>query len=342
MKAYIKELNKILSQSIGESYPLGLAQGQMGICIYFYHLSRTEDNENYKVIADQLLDDTLDKLSLDSISVENELVGIALGITHLIKEGFVEGEVNELLEDIDNVIFKRLGFLQSQSSYKKEELLHLLYYLFVRLTYQIDNNNKYIFRELIIKIINIFATRLNNDFFNESFSFSIYNFHLPVFTYVCACLLEQNFYNDRIYKILEELEPQILSKFPVLHANRLYMLCGMLPLVPYMKNPKWKLHVDLLHKEIKLQVIFDKEMRNKHIFVGNGLSLVYLLLYYLENNYSEYKICYNPQDFYDKIIASEAWDSILKHDYFFEAHRGLLEGFSGVQLVLSHIKKQKS
>lgn len=84
MKAYIEELNKILLRSIDKSYPVGLAQGQMGISIYFYHLSRIEDNENYKAIADQLLDEILGKLSLDSpISVENGLAGIALGITHL-------------------------------------------------------------------------------------------------------------------------------------------------------------------------------------------------------------------------------------------------------------------
>lgn len=56
MKAYVEELNKRLLQSIDEYYPVGLAQGQIGISIYFYHLFRIEKNENYKVIADQLLD----------------------------------------------------------------------------------------------------------------------------------------------------------------------------------------------------------------------------------------------------------------------------------------------
>lgn len=339
MKVNIKELNKALLRSIDKSYPIGLTNGTMGLSIYFYHLSRIENNEDYKVIADQLLDDTLNRLSFDSpIQVENGLAGIALGVTHLIKNSFVEGNVNELLENIDNSIFKNIAFIQSNSSYKKEELLHLLYYLYVRLIKQTEENHIYIFQELIIKVINIFVTELSDQFFDESFSFSVYNFHLPLFTYICACLLKENFYNNRIYKILEEYEPKILSKFPVLHANRLYMLCGMLPLIPYMKNPKWKLHADLLYKEIKLQTIFDKEMLNKHIFVSNGLSFIYILLFYINNNHLKYQICYNSFDFYNRINVSEAWESLSKHDYFFEAHQGLLQGFPGVHLVLLHIQ----
>ena len=341
MKAYLEELNKRLLQSIDEYYPVGLAQGQIGISIYFYHLFRIEKNENYKVIADQLLDNSLVSISLDSsISVENGLAGISLGIIYLIKKGFVKGDLNELLENIDNVIFKHLAFTQSNLSFQREELLHLIYYLSVRLRDQKEKNDIYIYQELIIKTINIFTDKLSDNFFNEGFSFSVYNFHLPLFTYILSCLLKLNFYNNRIYKILEEFEYSILSKIPILHANRLFMLCGILPLVPYMKNPKWELHAQLLHREINLQVIFNKEINNKHIFVGNGLPLIYLLLYYLENYHPKYKICYNPQDFQDKIISSEAWESLFAQNNFFEAHQGLLEGFPGVQLVLSHIQKR--
>lgn len=341
MEECIEKLNKILLQSINKNYLTGITQGKMGISIYFYHLAIAEQNEEYKTIAEQLLDDTLNRLFLESsISVESGLAGIALGVRHLINTGFVEGDVNELLEDIDDAIFKRLIFPEPNLPYDKGELLHLLFYLSKRLNDQVDENSRYIYCELIIYVLNIFVTELNDDFFNESLSFSIYDFQLPVFTYICACLLKQNIYNNRIYKIVEEFEPKILSQFPALHANRLYLLCGILPLVPYMRSEKWKNYIDLLRKEIKLQVIFEKEMSNKHIFVSNGLSLIYLLLYYLENKYPDYKIDYNSQDFYDKIMASEAWESLFKSDYFFEIHRGLLNGFPGVKLVLSHIQKQ--
>jgi hypothetical protein len=342
MQKQIEKLNEKVLRSIGETYPIGLAQGEMGICIYFYYLFRIEGNENYKKIAEQLLDDTLNKISKDfSISVESGLGGIGLGITHLIKVGFVDGDVNEILEDIDNVIFKRLAFLQNNSSYKKEELLHLIFYLHVRLTDLKDKHDQYIYKELIIKILNIFSDGLGSDFFDEPFGFSIYHYHLPLFTYICARLLEQGFYNERILKMLKEFEPKILYRLPLMHTNRLYLLCGILQLIPYMQNTQWKDYSNLLKKEITLPIIFEQEMKNKHIFISNGLSMVYLLLYYLEKNYPDNKIEYNTQDFCRKIVSSESWNSLLKHDYYFNIHSGLLNGFPGVQLVLLHFQKQK-
>lgn len=340
MTLNIKNLNRKLLLSIDENTPIGLTQGLMGKSIYFYHLSQIKNDKNYKLIADNLLDKTLKKLSCNSsISVENGLAGIALGIIHLIECDFVDGDVNTLLEDIDNMIFKNLMFFQPDPSYKKESLLYILYYLSIRLNYQSEKNDIYLYRELIIKVLNIFTLELNESFFNEPFSFSVYNFHLPMFTYTCVCLLEQNFYNNRVYKILEEFETKILSTFPILHANRLYMLCGMLSIVPYM-NSRWENHVNLLYKEIKIEYIIN-EMSNKHIFLSNGLSLIYLFLCYLENNFPKYRICYNPNILYRNIIDSEAWVSLIKHNYFFEAHQGLLD-FPGTILILSHIKNKNN
>ena len=96
-----KDLNDKLLQSIDKTYPIGLAQGQMGICLYFFYLSRIEQEPKYKILAEDLLKNTLDKLSLDlSIGVESGLAGVALGVIQLIKDDFVEGDINELLEEI--------------------------------------------------------------------------------------------------------------------------------------------------------------------------------------------------------------------------------------------------
>ncbi|MDR2914721.1 MAG: hypothetical protein LBV74_07815 [Tannerella sp.] len=343
MNKLIDQLDQKLLQSLEKPYPVGLTQGKMGICIYFYHLSRIEKEDKYKMIAGQLLDDILENLSPElPISVENGLAGIALGITHLIKAGFVEGDVNELLEDFDNIIFKRLAFLRDHTSHPKSELLHLLFYLSVRLSAQTDENGRYIFQELIIKTLNNFVSGITDDFFDESYSFSVYHYHVPLLACIFSRLLKQDFYNERIYKILEELELKILFRVPLLHANRLYLLCGILPLAPYMRNPHWKEYADLLRREISLPIIFEREMKNKHIFLSNGLSMVYLLLYCLEKNHPEYRIAYNPQDFYDRIVSSEAWDSLFRKGHFFNIHEGLLNGFPGVRLLLHHIQKQNA
>lgn len=109
----IDVLNSKLISSIDDKYPIGLAYGKIGICIYFYYLSRWEDNEEYRLIADKLLDKVINELSNNqdfNISVEYGLAGIAIGISHLVKEKFVRGDINEILEEVDNQIFKLLVF----------------------------------------------------------------------------------------------------------------------------------------------------------------------------------------------------------------------------------------
>lgn len=342
MKALINDLNRKLISSLDESFPVGLAQGQMGICIYFFYLSRIEHNEAYELFAGKLLDDLLNKVSNNSsIDVENGLGGISLGIMHLVKSGFVENDVKDLLNDIDDAIFRRLLFLDRYDSIlRKEELLLLLLYLSIRLEDQTDENDKYFFQESIMKTLNVLVDQLTSDFFNEGYSFSVYSYYTPLFIYILARLLRQNFYNDRIYRILDEFEPMILSRFPILHSNRLYLFCGILHLISHRCNSRWIDYIKLLYREINVSIIFEEEMKNKHIFISNGLSFIYILLNFLENSYPEYKISYNPMTIYEKILSSEAWISLKEKDYFFSIHNGFLNGFPGVVLVLSHIVKK--
>ena len=48
----IKTLNKKLISSIDKRYQSNLTDGKMGLCIYFYHLSRWESNSEYKQVAE--------------------------------------------------------------------------------------------------------------------------------------------------------------------------------------------------------------------------------------------------------------------------------------------------
>lgn len=57
--------------------PLGLAHGKMGICIYFFVLSRYEENKEYKSVADKILDEIFERISeIQSIDVKNGLSGV--------------------------------------------------------------------------------------------------------------------------------------------------------------------------------------------------------------------------------------------------------------------------
>lgn len=100
-------LNTKLLSSVNDSYPIGLVNGKLGLCIYYFYLSRWEDKDEFKQIAENLLGDVVSQLSETmDITVETGLAGIAIGISHLIKEKFIGGDINVVLEEVDNSIFR--------------------------------------------------------------------------------------------------------------------------------------------------------------------------------------------------------------------------------------------
>lgn len=340
----IKELNSRLLSLVKNDYPIGLVSGKMGICIYYYYLFRWEGCEEYKLIADDLLDDIISRLSdITDVTVESGLAGIAIGINHLIEEKFVEGNVNEILEDVDTIIFKKLAFLIYKDVWKhipKVEFIHLLYYLHIRYERQTFFDNKFIFQELIIKTIEMFKEDLNSDFFNESVSFSLRDFYLPFFLCIVSKVYDLNIYNDRINRILDEFIVRILSVFPVSQANRLYLLYGLVYLKSCLPEYEDRIesHIQLLKNNIDVDYIINKEFGNQEVYVENGLSAVYVLLFYLQKKVPIYSIDYDLKSFFSRIATSNIWKTLLNRDFYFYRYTRLFDGFPGVYLVLLHIK----
>jgi hypothetical protein len=323
-----------------DKFPVDLFHGKMGLTIYLYHLSKIESNPEYQTIADQLLDQILlnDLSPNHSIDVENGLAGIGLGVTYLIKKGFVEGDINELLEVIDNEIYRKIVFAEKSSNFSPTLLLHLIGYLYIRLKDQTDQNMQSLYQDWIIKTLNMLYNQIDDEFLNESYSFSIYHYQLPVLLWIVSKLLEEGFYNERIYKMLDTLQLSILARFPVLHSNRLFLLWGLLNLKPYLKHESWNNYIQMLYREISVDEIIEKEMTNRKIFISNGLSAIYLLLHAINHDFPDYQIPFDSQTIYDKLQNSDAWNALLERDYFYDIHHGLLNGFPGVQLVLNQLR----
>lgn len=339
----ISTLNSKLVSSIDDKYPIDLAYGKMGICIYFYYLSRWEDNDEYKQIADRLLDEIIDKLSnKENMGVAYRLAGVAVGISHLVKEKFIGGDINEILEDVDSHIFKILAFLKNEeSNYSNHILIYLLFYSCLRFKEQSSSDGKYIFQEFIIKIVEIFQRNLFSDFSNEHFSFYTHKYQYFTSLYVISNIYDLNIYNYRITKIIEEIIGPILSTIPVLQVNRLYLLCGLLCIMPCLQNCTREInaHIHLLKEKIDIDYLVNVELKNQDIYIKNGISLVYILLFFIQHKYPDYQFDYNLSLFYNKINSSEAWNALISREDYYNVHRGLLDGFPGAYLISLFIKK---
>lgn len=86
-----------------------LMNGNMGLCVFLHHFAHNTNSPEYEQLADGLLDQVFANLSTSaSPDFENGLAGIGWGIEYLVQNGFAEGNTDEVLEEIDNKIFKIL------------------------------------------------------------------------------------------------------------------------------------------------------------------------------------------------------------------------------------------
>ena len=86
---------------------LGLMNGKMGICIFFYHLALKTKSKIYEEFAGELLDEIYDEISIHTpLDFENGLTGIGWGIEYLVQNGFVDVNTNDTLSEIDNMVLK--------------------------------------------------------------------------------------------------------------------------------------------------------------------------------------------------------------------------------------------
>lgn len=334
----VDRINNILLSVLSQNrLPLGLARGRMGICIYFFESGRLRNNENHTKIAEGLLNDILKNIN-ESLPAgfEDGLAGIGYGIKFLVRNGYVQGDVNEILSDIDNEIIKKVSYPEFFERTNPFELIGLLYYFSSRIPdiNQEKDETLYIYKEITIDLINRVYQMVADSICREPLSFTI-NYSLPLFLCVINQILALNFYNDRITKILEEMTPRILSLLPYVHANRLFLLWGMAAVNRQIRSEEWEAHIDLLKSSIDMDKILWEEMRNQNVYFENGITGILVIL-------SLSKIMkYDSNIFLEKLEKSDVWDMLGKDISYFWQHVGLMRGFCGIALAYLRLSKQR-
>lgn len=111
-------------------YP-GLLNGKMGLCIYLFRTGRVTKKSKYEMFATSLLEEIYDDIFKRSdFGFGNYgALGVAIGIHFLTQEGYIEGDSNEILSEID---FKVKKILIEDDSLSLPQICDLLKYILFR------------------------------------------------------------------------------------------------------------------------------------------------------------------------------------------------------------------
>jgi len=86
---------------------IGLLNGKTGIVIFFFHYARYTGKKVYADFAGELIDEIYKEIHVNSpLNFKDGLCGIAWGMEYLIRNHFVEGNPDVVLEDLDKRIIE--------------------------------------------------------------------------------------------------------------------------------------------------------------------------------------------------------------------------------------------
>lgn len=217
----------------------GLMHGNTGLCIFFYLLSRNTNNSEFEKIADDLLDNVFANLNTaSSADFENGLAGIGWGIEYLVQNNFVEGNTDEILEEVDNKVFRALNEEKNTSFELGNGLTGYLFYLINRLKNKTEPFSiaQRINMELLILTINRIAELVTTQFpniFKEMYFDLLWQFSAMLFSLTEAFKL--NIYNEKISCMIQQWIPYFEAYIPSFHINRLFLavvlnrICLLIP-----------------------------------------------------------------------------------------------------------------
>jgi len=108
---------------------IGLGKGKLGIAIFFYYYARFRGIELYEEFADRLIDELYEQIdSSIPLGFEEGLTGIGWGIAYLVKNGFLDGDIDEILDEIDIGISDKVNeYLPKERVIKKKESGYYIY-----------------------------------------------------------------------------------------------------------------------------------------------------------------------------------------------------------------------
>jgi len=270
------------SQEIGFNNPNhGLLNGNTGLSIFFYNLALKTGISEYEKLADILLDRAFSNLSSStSPDFENGLAGIGWGIEYLAQNKFAEGNTDEILEEVDNKVFRLLNEEIHSSFELTSGLTGYLYYLIMRLKNKMPPASmaEKINRELLILTINKLDEQVTVQFPSivKDLSFDLF-WRFPAMLSGLKNAYDLNIYNDKIICMMKQWLSYFEAYIPSLHINRIFIAIAFNRIHSFFPDKRLEKQIRILLFATDFEIL-KTEVNNNEFGVRFGWPGVLFLL----------------------------------------------------------------
>lgn len=332
-----KELENKINESLQQFSCPGLLGGDMGVCIYFFVLGRMTANSQLTFQGETALKNILVSMNQNKkLYLEDGVSGIAMGLSFLFKHKFVEGDVNDALEHIDDHIYRGLcTVLEEVDSSKIQSLvLELLFYYVVRYQDECSKVRKLLYERVIVHLFNYIYIHRKDDFYQESLPFCLKK-ESYLFIGMLVWIFRLGIEKKRITYIFNEMKYFLFSSFPILGANRLYLMTVARCVGKFIQDKDWLAFAEKLSATIDLRYILEEELKDKNVLPETGVAGIFLLRelnlrmgFFLSDDNYNYK---------KRMEASTLWDRMASDVEFFSSYYSL-NGYCGIKILLNYLE----
>ena len=329
---------------------LGLMHGKMGIAIYFFHLGRETKNQIYEDYAGELIDEIYGEISTSTpLDFENGLAGIGWGIEYLVREGFIDADTDEVLEEFDNRLIHELTYHTPEDIGLLKGFSGYITYFHCRVKESTDKNGQSIAnREALLKAIDLLAKWITErhaagnleELWPEPGTFDI-TWNYTAILWASAGLHEASIFGAEAERIINMILTPLKSKtvFPRLQSNRLFLalVIEKLKLCIPAQFPD-KVYDELIQKLLSGldRETISRELTPNSAFLQNGtggIAWIYQQLFQLSGDefYQTEALYWNSRSFeFEETNQGFAGFNVAKENE--DKAFGLLEGLAGIGL----------
>ena len=320
----------------------GLLNGNTGMAIYLYHISREMNNPEYEEMADNLLDKIFACITTSvPPDFENGLAGIGWGIEYLVKNGFAKGDPDEILEEVDTKVYITLCNGNLNAFELTNGLTGYLLYLNSRLKNTANQHSMVysINKELLILAVNKldelfagqFSTIVKEPYFDLFWRF-------PLILHALTETYNLNIYNRKIERMVKQWVMHLEAYIPSLHINRLFMALALTQLNAIIPNRRIEkqIHILLFATNFEeMETEFDPNHQGIRFGWPGAIWLLYMAKRYFSPQMPNYNLIVKTHNEYVTRFKSKLDnEKHLSPDSVNLINPGISDGITGIGLMV--------
>lgn len=326
----IMNLNGIEILEFADSLPTGIWDGKAGLCLYLAENNSETVWQLWKKVMQDL------RQLNGNIDFCHGLTGIVFAAYKLEEKGLELADLANLTAEVDSLVFREVGYDHCNDNISLLTLTHLVCFEAWLISEGKDNcgEERDIRTALLKNAVNLMLEKVAVSELYEPPTFSL-EYALPNVILALAFAYKCGVYKKRIERTMAEMSRLIIGRYPLLHANRLFMLFAVEQLCSVCKlDNYWKEYKVILEESISIETVLD-EVKGS-IYIADGVSGVFWLLRKLDRHK---QLTVEITDKIRKLIdGSNELKLLDANNKYRLCHLGLFNGLAGVALTEKKMK----